>query len=215
MRLGRMALISKTSDMFHLQSYWFLAFCFLGFSSCNDDLIVPKPRIYPRIVYPNRAENQLFKTDFCAFTCELPSYATVVKDELFFDEKPKDECWFNVEVKDLNAKIFCSYYPIRSRAEFDELVSDAFEMVNKHNVKATSINQQVLNRADSDVHGIVFDIEGPVASTYQFFLTDSTKHFLRGALYFETQARPDSLAPVIDFMKDDVNTLVSTLRWRN
>jgi gliding motility-associated lipoprotein GldD len=183
-------------------------------AACTEDAYVPKPRMYPRVVYPQRAENQTFQSDFCNFTCELPSYAKIEKDETFFDEKPADECWFNVLVPELNAKIYCSYYPIRSRKDLDGLITDAFEMVNKHNVKATYINQQLLNRDADRVHGIVFDIEGPVASTYQFFVTDSTRHFLRGALYFETQARPDSLAPVISFMKNDVNTLVSTLKWK-
>jgi gliding motility-associated lipoprotein GldD len=189
--------------------------CIAGcLSSCHEEVLVPKPRAYPRVTYPINIGATTFDADFCDFTCQLPSYAKIEKNEKFFDEKPADECWFNIVVPELNAKIYCSYYPIKSRAGFDELVSDAFEMVNKHNVKASYINQAILNRPEDNVHGLVFDIEGPVASTYQFFLTDSTKHFLRGALYFETQARPDSLAPVITFMKNDMNTLVSTLKWK-
>jgi gliding motility-associated lipoprotein GldD len=191
-----------------------LLMCFLA--ACNpDDSLVPKPRAYPRIMYPQVGENQTFDADFCKFTCQLPSYAKIEKDETFFDEKPADECWFNILVPELNAKIYCSYYPVKNRADFDGHVRDAYEMVNKHNIKASYINEAVVHRTEADVHGVVFDIEGPVASTYQFFLTDSTKHFLRGALYFETQARPDSLAPVVNFMKNDVNAIVSSLKWKN
>jgi gliding motility-associated lipoprotein GldD len=157
---------------------------------------------------------QTFNAEFCDFTCQLPSYAKTEKDNSFFDKAPKDDCWFNILVPELDGKIYCSYYPIKSQKDFDKHVSDAFEMVNKHNIKASYINQQLVNRPADKVYGIVFDIEGPVASTYQFFLTDSTHHFLRGAMYVETQAKPDSLAPVIHFMKNDVNTIVSTLKWK-
>jgi gliding motility-associated lipoprotein GldD len=186
--------------------------CF--FTACTDEVLVPKPRAYPRVLYPKTGETQDFNTDFCKFSCKIPAYAKIEKDETFFDAKPADECWFNVVVPDLNAKIYCSYYPIKSRKDFDGLVRDAYEMVNKHNIKASYINEAVVHRTEANVHGVVFDIEGPVASTYQFFLTDSTRHFLRGALYFETQARPDSLAPVVNFMKNDVNAIVSSLKWK-
>ena len=196
----------------HHQILFFLLF-FLAMAGCETETPVPKPRAYPRVVYPLK-EFQGFQTDFCDFTCEIPKYATIARDTTFFDEKPKDDCWFNLEVKELNAKVYCSYYPIRSTKDFDKLVGDAFEMVNKHNIKASSINQQLVDRPEAKVHGIIFDIEGPVATTYQFFVTDSTRHFLRGALYFETHARPDSLAPVVNFMKDDINHMVSTLQWK-
>ncbi len=191
-----------------------LIICGLWLGACDEESYAPKPRAYPRVVYPVASQDQTFDKAFCNFTCQLPGYAKVEKDTKFFDEDPKNECWFNVVVPELDAKIYCSYYPVRSRADFDELVSDAFEMVNKHNIKASYINQQLVSRPQDKVYGIVFDIEGAVASTYQFFLTDSTRHFLRGAMYVETQARPDSLAPVIHFMKNDVNKLVSTLKWR-
>jgi len=71
-----------------------------------------------------------------------------------------------------------------------------------------------VQRPAQRVYGIVYNVEGPAASPYQFFVTDSTHHFLRGALYFNTQARPDSLAPVAAFMKADVNRLIETLKWK-
>ena len=179
---------------------------------CEDSTPVPKPRAYPRVDYPQKAYTR-FDADYCNFTFDMPVYATIEHDTTFFDEKAKDDCWFNIQVKQLNAKIFCSYYPIRNRAGFDELVKDAFEMTNKHNVKASYIEELTVNRPADHVHGVVFHVEGPAASSYQFFLTDSTKNFVRGALYFNTEARPDSLAPVVRFMREDLDRLVGTLTW--
>ncbi|MBU6341308.1 MAG: hypothetical protein KGS48_07440 [Bacteroidetes bacterium] len=183
-----------------------------GLWACQDTLETPKPRAYPRVVYPEKSYVP-FDAHYCNFTFDMPQYAQVERDTTFFDEKPTSDCWFNLVVPALNAKIYCTYNDIRNRTDFDELVKDAFDMTNKHNVKASYIDEQIVNRPNDHVHGIVFNVEGPAASSYQFFLTDSTRHFLRGALYFNTQARPDSLAPVAAFMKKDINHLVETLKW--
>ncbi len=179
---------------------------------CDSYTEVPKPRAYPRVEYPKK-EYKPFDETYCGFTFDQPVYSTIEHDTTFFDEKAKDDCWFNISVKQLNAKIYCSYYPIRNRAGFDELVKDAFEMTNKHNVKASYIEEIPVERPEDKVYGVVFNVEGPAASSYQFFLTDSVKNFVRGALYFNTEARPDSLAPVVEFMRYDLDRLVTTLKW--
>ena len=197
------------------QKYAFLLLCSsLLFWACEETLTTPKPRAYPRVVYPKK-EYVPFDANYCSFVFEQPAYATIEKDTSFFGEKPQDECWFNLDVKQLNAKIYCSYSPIHSRAELDELVKDAYNMTNKHNIKANYIDEIPINRGKDHVHGVFFSLEGSAASTCQFFVTDSTQHFLRGALYFNTQTKPDSLAPVIQFMKADLNHLVQTVRWKN
>lgn len=191
-------------------------FCIIVLSlaqACGDDYVpVPKPRAYPKVTYPEKAY-QPFEEGYCGFTFDMPVYSKVERDTTFFDQKPGSDCWFNLNVPSLNAKLHCSYYPVTSRERFDELVSDAFTMAQKHNIKASYIEEIPVHRPDAHVHGIVFSIEGATASSYQFFVTDSTRNFLRGALYFNTQARPDSMAPVLAFMKQDVNRLVETLKW--
>lgn len=164
------------------------------------------------MVYPEKAYKP-FDEHYCNFTFDQPVYSVIEQDTAYFDEKPKDPCWFNISVPALNAKIYCSYYPIRSRSDFDKFVSDAFVMTNKHTVKATYIDELPVQRPADKVYGVVFNVEGPAASSYQFFLTDSTKHFLRGSLYFNTEARPDSLAPVVAFMRQDLDRMVMSLRW--
>lgn len=180
--------------------------------ACEGSVSVPKPRAYPRVIYPEKGYKP-FDADYCNFTFEMPNYAITEQDTNFFGEKPSNNCWFNLSVPALNAKIYCSYYPIANRVAFDTLLQDAFAMTQKHNIKANYIEETPIHRPLDHVHGILFNVEGPAASSCQFFLTDSTRHFLRGALYFNTQARPDSLAPVVDFMKKDVDHLIKTLKW--
>ncbi len=182
-------------------------------SACEEYVPVPKPRAFPRVIYPEKAY-QPFDQHYCNFSFDMPKYAVIERDTTFFEDKPKSDCWFNVNVPALNAQIYCSYYPITGRERFDELVQDAFTMAQKHNIKASYIEEIPVHRPADHVHGIIFSIEGAAASSYQFFVTDSTRNFLRGALYFNTQARPDSLAPVLAFMKQDVDRMVETIKWQ-
>ncbi|MFN0012999.1 MAG: hypothetical protein ACKVU2_00500 [Saprospiraceae bacterium] len=179
---------------------------------CEEFVPVPKPRAYPRVIFPEKAYRN-FDESYCGFTFEMPQYAVIERDTTFFENKPESDCWFNIEVPSLNAQIHCSYYPVTGRTRLDELVTDAFTMAQKHNIKANYIEEIPVHRTTERVHGIIFSIEGATASSYQFFATDSTQHFLRGALYFRTQSRPDSIAPVLAFMREDVNKMIATLKW--
>jgi gliding motility-associated lipoprotein GldD len=85
----------------------------------------------------------------------------------------------------------------------------------KHITKANSIDEKIINNSNDRVFGLIYNISGSgAASTYQFYLTDSTSHFLRGALYFYFKPNNDSIAPVIDFIKQDINHLIKTFRWK-
>ncbi len=192
----------------------FLSVLILGvllFQSCEEVIYTPKPRAYPKVVYPEKVY-QSFDKNYCKFTFEYPEYAKIEQDTLFFNEKPVDPCWFDILIPAFNAKIHCSYYPINSVNTFDKLNSDAFDLASKHNLKANYIDDLVIKKPNG-VSGIAFNLEGEVASPFQFFLTDSTTHFVRGALYFNTQSRPDSLAPVKDFVKTDIMHLINTFEW--
>ncbi|CAH1002394.1 hypothetical protein LEM8419_03290 [Neolewinella maritima] len=187
----------------------------LCLGSCGDaPPPVPKPRSYPRVEYPPRQYTDL-GADYCRFTFERPASTTVEQETSYFDEAPADPCWFNLRLAGaLNGTLHFSYYPIRSPDQWEELRDEAFELVGVHNQRASSIEEIVIHRDAARVHGVAFDIAGPAASPFQFFLTDSTEHFLRGALYFETQPNPDSLAPVIDYVKEDIFRIVETLAWQ-
>lgn len=196
-----------------LRFFPILLVCSAWLWACDEPVATPKPRTYPRVLYPERGY-RLATEAYCPFTFEQPVYSTVERDTTFFEEHSPSDCWFNISIPSLNAKIYCSYYPVTGRKHFDELVQDAFEMTQKHNVKATYIEEVQVARPAQRVYGMVYDVQGPAASPYQFFLTDSTRHFVRGALYFNTRTQPDSLAPVIHFVKADVNHVIETLKWK-
>ncbi len=185
----------------------------IGLTACGPDIVpIPKPRAFPRVHYPVK-NYQSFNENYCGFTFQYPAYARVEQDTLFFNEKPAHSCWFDIFISEFDARVHCSYYPISGNENFENLREDAFKMVQKHNIKASYIDEFRIQKPNS-VQGFVFNIEGPAASPFQFYLTDSTNHFLRGALYFNTQARPDSLAPIFNFVKEDIMHMINTFEWQ-
>ena len=186
---------------------------YLFTTSCEDTVYTPKPRGYPRVVYPEKVY-QSFSEDYCDFTFEHPVYSTIEQDTTFFNGRSKNDCWFNIQMNHFAATIHCSYIPISKEDSFEKLRDDAFVMANEHITKANYIDEIPLDNKNG-VKGMAFDLEGPVASPFMFYLSDENKHYFRGALYFNTQSNPDSLAPVIKFVKEDLSHLIATFKWSN
>lgn len=183
---------------------YILPVCFLLLMACKEEKGTPKPRAYPRVEYPEKTY-VTYSDPTCPFTFEYPGYAEI---------SPKDSvCWFDLAMPKLNARIHCSYIPIDSKEEFMDLVKDAFRIADKINERSNFMEEARVGN-DAGVNGLMFTWTGAAASPVHFFLTDTTEHFFKGALYFNTVVRPDSLAPVSAFLKEDVDKLISTFRWR-
>lgn len=190
----------------------FFAFGFI-LQSCEDEAAVsPKPRGFPKVVYPEKSY-QLFDEGYCNFTFQYPTYAKIEKSNSFFDERPNNECWFDISIPQFDAKIHCTYSPIDKKATGEKLKADAFELAHKHNIKAKYIEEINIDTKNG-AKGIAFNLEGEVASPFQFFVTDEEKHFVRGSLYFNTEVAPDSLAPIFSFVKKDIEQMINTLEWK-
>lgn len=182
------------------------------FSACGNNDYVPKPRIYPKIEFPQKSYTT-FEESYCGFTFDQPTYTQIIQDTIFFDTLPVHPCWFNINYPMLGGTIHCTYYAINSANPVSKLVNDAYRMAEEHTKKATYIDEQIVNNPTDKVYGLLMDIGGPSASPFQFFLTDSSQHFFRGSLYFNTRPNPDSLKPVVDFVKADIEKMVKSFRW--
>lgn len=178
----------------------------LFFASCGNDY-TPKPRGYFKIDLPAKAY-QTYKAD-CPYSFDYPVYARVLPDSAR-DAKP---CWLDVSYPQFNGRIHLSYQPVSSPKVFNELVEDARTFAFKHTVKATAIDEALISYPEKRVYGIYYTIQGNTASSVQFFLTDSTRHYLRGALYFNEQPRLDSIQPVLDFVKKDIDVMIRSFQW--
>jgi len=179
----------------------------------GEKVYSPKPRMYPKVVYPNKVYEEK-EMDYCDFLFRAPTYMEVVQDQYFYEDKIVHPCWFDLLVPELRASLHCSYYPLSDRAELDRLVYDAFQVTNEHNKKANYIKDNLISMPEYAVHGMIFRVEGPVASPVQFFLTDSTSHFFRASLYFNSKVDADSTAPIVEYLQIDIDSLIASWRWR-
>ena len=131
----------------------------------------------------------------------------------FRGKKGHDPGWFNIEFPSYKAKIYLTYKDVNN--DFDSLLDQSYKLnVKNHVSKADAIKEQVISNQENKVYGILYDLKGNTASAVEFYVTDSLNHYLRGSLYFASEPNADSLAPVIDFFRDDIIHLIETLKWK-
>ncbi len=188
-----------------------ISLLFICQSCVQEQIPTPKPRQYPRINYPV-GEWQEFSEAACPFVFDIPSYNRVVLNDMRKDKEQDHPCWFDIINDELGATIHCSYYEIDDVNTIDKLREDAYTMASKHNIKA-SYRDEIAIQTQQGSKGILFKIEGPVATPYQFYITDEKEHFLRGSLYFTERIDVDSVAPVVDFLREDINKIVGSIQW--
>lgn len=193
------------------RTVWIAAVALVLLAACNSDYIV-KPRGYFKIDFPPKAY-QTFNQPGYPYTFEYPVYGQVIKDTLFFDQRPENPYWINIDFPQFHSRIHISYKDV-NKNNFDSLVNDAFTMSYKqHTYKASAIEPQPFT-TPKGIEGVYFTLKGNTATGNQFFATDTTNHFLRGALYFAATPNEDSLAPVNEFLKRDLQHLINTLEWK-
>jgi gliding motility-associated lipoprotein GldD len=182
----------------------------LIFTSCVDDedeIYIPKPKGYFRIDFPKK-EYRVYDS-ICPYSFEIPTYAFIDNDK----HLKADPCWLNINFPKYNAKIHLSYKVISNN--LDTILNQSRDFVVKHQIKSTGIDEVVIIRDSAKVYGLVYDISGNSASNIQFYVTDSTHHFMRGALYFNSVPNIDSLKIVVDYLRMDILQMIKTFKWKN
>jgi gliding motility-associated lipoprotein GldD len=188
----------------------FIFSCVLVLTSCGDDedeIFIPKPKGYFRIDFPKK-EYRVYDS-LCPYSFEIPTYAFINNDK----HLGADPCWLNINFPKYNAQIHLSYKVVTNN--IDSLFSQSRDFVVKHQVKSTGIDETVIIRDSAKVYGLVYDISGNSASNVQFYVTDSTHHFMRGALYFNSVPNIDSLKIVVDYLRLDILQMIKTFKWKN
>lgn len=199
--------------MFNYISLKNIAFLVLAlfFTACKEKP-VNKPKGYFSIDFPKH-QYQTFNQDGYPYSFEYPIYGKIVKDTSFFGGATENPWWINVEFPTFNGKIYVSYKEV-GKNKLDSLLRHSFRLADAHDSKAT-FKEDSLIKTPNNVSGMFFQLGGNVATANQFFVTDSTKHFLRGALYFDATPNEDSLKIVNDFLLEDMRHLINTFKWKN
>jgi len=186
---------------------FFYVLFFISFISCGEDTTaIPKPRGYYRIDFPPK-NYQLLKIE-CPYTFEFPTYATIQPNT----GRNNERCALNIDFGRLKAKIHISFKELENNTPL--YLEESRRMAYKHSVKASGIGEFPIENKSEKVYGMLYEIEGEAASSIQFHVTDSSRYFLRGSLYFYAEPNADSLSPSLDFVRKDINHLIETFKWK-
>lgn len=206
-----------------------LVLLFLGLLSCNSTY-TSKKKGYYKIDFPKRDYVKFDDPSF-PYSFEYPAYAKIERDSAYFDTNSSNPYWINIDFPGFDGKIFISYkviggtsvYKVKTpdgkyrdsigKNTFQNMVDDSYKLTYKNDIKAYSIEDSVMH-TPNNVTGIYFRLSGSVATAQQFFLSDTTHNFLRGALYFDATPNEDSLRPVNNFLQQDMKHIINTLRWK-
>jgi gliding motility-associated lipoprotein GldD len=198
--------------------------------ACNSNYTSRK-KGYFKIDLPEH-QYQVFNKQGFPYSFEYPVYATVIQDSTYFDSTPENNYWINLDFPAFNARLFMSYKIIGGLApykikqsdgsykdslgvnQFDLIVNDAFNLTNKNDVIASSIKDSLIKNPNG-ISGVFFKVGGNAATASQFFLSDTTKNFIRGALYFDATPNADSLRPVQEFLRKDLEHLINTFEFKS
>ena len=172
----------------------------LLFISCKEDTL-PKPKAMLRLDYPQRAY-RLMEAE-CPFTFEYNQLASL---------EPGDGCNLTLDYKQMKGSVFITYKTVEGNLR--ELLSDAQKLSYEHVVKADNILEQPYINPDDGVYGMFYTVEGDAASQSQFYVTDSTDHFVTGSLYFYAKPNYDSILPAADYLQNDIRRIMESLRWK-
>jgi gliding motility-associated lipoprotein GldD len=179
----------------------------LGGFSCTRDY-VPKPLGFNRLVLPSPVYGPL--PDSLPYFFEYSKHAKLLRDTSSISEKN----WIEIYYPPLRANIHVTYKALNNNQKLlREYLDDAYTLTAKHQIKAYAINE-LISKTPSGKTAVIAELEGEVPSQFQVTITDSTKNFLRAALYFNTQVDNDSLQPAIEYMKKDMMHLINTLEWK-
>lgn len=180
----------------------------ISLGGCDRDYL-PKPLGYNRLVLPEPVYQSL--PDSLPYTFEYSRHAKLLRDTSWISER----FWIEIYYPELKANIHITYKKINNDDKLlKEFLNDTYTLTAKHQIKAYAIDE-VIVKTPSGRTAVVAELDGEVPSQMQFAITDSTKNFIRGALYFNTQVQNDSLRPAIEYMKKDIMHLINTFDWRN
>lgn len=163
----------------------------------------PKPFGYLRVEFPERIYSVY--DSGCPYTFEMPEYFSVIDKDSFCNMK-------DIFMERFNATLNLTYIPVDTNLNF--LIERSRQFVYEHSQFADGIEEEVIINEKNQTFGLRYMIKGDAASPFQFYLTDSTDHFMRGALYFNVKPNYDSVKPSLDYIQEDLDRMLNTVIWK-
>ena len=185
-----------------------LAFLILIAYACKEPAPVPKPPTYLNINFPDHSYSYV-KGD-CPYEFKL---ASIYKQKTIYNSKLKS-CKQKIDLGPLNGSLSLYYISLESKDSLPKIINFSNDLVDEHKIKADKINFQQIIDKKNKVFGTFFELQGNVATNFQFYLTDSSQHFVRGEVLLNCRPNYDSLRPVLNYLKIDLLELVHNFKWK-
>lgn len=189
-----------------MKKYLILTLAFFTLLSCEEEMYIPKPPTYLRIDLPNH-DYENYQSD-CSYEFNLSKVYTI-------EDVPDEEvssCNKRVDLGPLNGMAFLRYWKIEEPLAY--YINNANDEIDRHKIKATNIVDKRIIRSEDRVFGTVFELQGDVATPYQFYLTDSTNHFIYCEVLFNSTPNYDSLKPSLEYFRADLDELIQSFKWQ-
>lgn len=168
--------------------------------SCSEEYL-PKPKAQLRLDYPN-AEYKLLEGE-CPYEFAVNTNAEVIT---------KTNCNLQLHYPKMKATIYINYKNVNENIE--QLLRDAQKLTYDHAIKADEISSQPFLNNEDKVYGMFSEVGGNAATNAQFYVTDSTKNFMVGSIYFYAKPNFDSIYPAVSYIKDDIRKVMETVEWK-
>lgn len=178
-----------------------LALTVLILTSCSNAEYLPKPKAFLRLAYTDA--NYMTLSTNCPYSFEVPD-----NSKADFNDK----CWVNIKYPKLKASLNITYRPVENNIL--ELLKESEKLTYNHTIKADNIFTDRYENIENKKYGALSKVVGNAASPLQFHLTDSTKHFITGALYFRAKPNYDSILPAIKYIEKDIEHIIETINWK-
>ena len=183
-----------------INGFFGIALLLVFANSCKDD-VLPKPASQLRLDYPV-AKYASF-SNHCPFEFEMNDDAIIKEDK---------NCGFSIEYPKMKATIYLTYKTVNG--DINKLLRDAQKLTYEHVIKADDILEQPYINNGNKVYGMFYQVDGNAATNAQFYATDSIKHFVTGSVYFYAKPKFDSIMPAADYVKNDMQRLLETIKWK-
>ncbi|SNY94683.1 gliding motility lipoprotein GldD [Flagellimonas pacifica] len=170
------------------------------FVGCKEE-VLPKPKAMLRLEYPE-AKYKNIGGD-CTYTFELNTISNI---------KENKDCSLVLDYPMMKGSVYLTYKPVDDNLK--TLLTDAQKLSYEHVVKADNIVEQPFINPEDEVYGMFYEVSGDAASQSQFYVTDSTNHFVTGSLYFYAKPNYDSILPAAAYLQKDIRRIMETLRWK-
>ncbi|PIF01132.1 MAG: gliding motility lipoprotein GldD [Maribacter sp.] len=177
----------------------FLLFFTTVLMGCQED-VIPKPKAKLRLEYP-KPDYGLLETDHFKF---LKNQSSIFKQ--------KDAYSMTLDYPTMKGSLFITYKDVRGN--IDKLLMDAQKLSIEHSAKADGILPHPFVNEKDQVYGMFFEVVGDAASQAQFYVTDSTEHFVTGSLYFYVRPNYDSIYPAATYLQNDIKKFMESVRWK-